>query len=193
MRVFGWLRGRGAPRLDPRIAGWRRDWAAAGAGANSDAVEALRARLDALGLPEDEIEIEREMLDALRALGQLRELTRAGGLPMVETGHRAIGADRCHFSAPASMPDADGQPSGRLLLTATRAIFLGGPGATSVPWHAVGQALHHERDLVLVRKDRDHLYRFRCNSFADALCGAFLAQQLTAARPSDRSARASRT
>jgi hypothetical protein len=38
------------------------------------------------------------------------------------------------------------------------------------------------RDLLLVRKDRERLYRFRTNSYADALCGAQLARRLMAAR-----------
>jgi hypothetical protein len=51
-----------------------------------------------------------------------------------------------------------------------------------VPWHAIVETALDARDLVLVKHDRDTLYRFRCNSFADALCGEFLARQLAAHR-----------
>ena len=142
----------------------------------------LRTQLDALGLPEDDVEIEREMLDALQDLAELATSVRAGGLPAVETGHRVVGTDRCHFTAPASMPDEASQPSGRLLLTSGRAIFVGGAHGATVPWHSVGEALHVDRDLVLIRSDRDKLYRFRCNTFSDALRAAFLARELMAAR-----------
>jgi hypothetical protein len=161
---------------------WHRAWSEAIAGASSTAAAALEARLDALDLPDDEIEIEREMVEALRDLAQLRAAADRNGLPVVETGHRVIGADRCHFSAPVSMPDEAAQPSGRLLFSATRAIFVGGGRTTAVAWHAVGEVLQRERDLVLVRKDRSHIYTFRCNSFADALCGAFLARELSGRR-----------
>jgi hypothetical protein len=36
--------------------------------------------------------------------------------------------------------------------------------------------------LLLIRKDREQLYRFRCNTFADAIRSAFLSQRLAATR-----------
>jgi hypothetical protein len=150
--------------------------------ANSDALAALDSRLDAMGLPDEDIEIEREMLDGLRELIELRAAVESNGLPLLETGHRVIGTDRLHFIAPVSMPDDSAQPSGRLLLTGTRAIFVGGARTTTVPWHAVGEARHDRRDVVLIRKDRENLYRFRCNSFADALCGTYMSQRLAGTR-----------
>ena len=78
------------------------------------------------------------------------------------------------------MPDEPGEPGGRLLLTSGRAIFVGGANGLSAAWHAVGDAHHLHRDLVLVRTDRDRIYRFRCNTFGDALRGAFIARALIA-------------
>ena len=182
MGLFGWLRAKTADRVDPRLAEWQREWITAAARADSDALAALNSRLDSMGFPEEEIEIEREMLDGLRDLIELRSAVESNGLPVLETGHRVIGSDRLHFNAPVSMPDDSAQPSGRLLLTGTRAIFVGGARTTTVPWHAVGQARHDRRDVVLIRKDRENLYRFRCNNFADALCGAYMSQRLAATR-----------
>ena len=142
----------------------------------------LSGQLDAFGLPEDDIEIEREMLHALDELLRLRAAVDSGALPLVDTRHRVIGADRCHFSAPVSMPDDEAQPSGRLLLTPTRAVFVGGARTMNVPWHAIGDILHNDRDVVLIRRDRQQLYRFRCNTFADALCGSFLSRRLAVPR-----------
>ena len=76
------------------------------------------------------------------------------------------------------MPDEPAEPSGRLLLTGARAIFVGGARGTAVPWHAVREALHAGRDLILIRADRGDLYRFRCNSFSDAFRGVFIARHL---------------
>jgi len=142
--------------------------------------------LDVLGLPEDEVEIEREMLAGLEQLLALHD-TIATGLPIVQTGHRVVGTDVCHFTAPVSMPDEPSQPGGRLILTSDRAIFAGGVKATTVPWHAIGEVLHQERDLVLVRHGRETFHRFRCNVFADALSAACLAQRLAASHRRHRS------
>ena len=183
MGLFGWFKRNGSSAGSRELADWRKTWSAAASGAaDSSSLAALRTRLDAMALSADDKEIELEMLDALEDLLRLRADVDQGGLPVVETGHRLVGADSCHFSAPVSMPDDDAQPSGRLLLTSTKAIFVGGARCTTVPWHAIGEAVHNERDLLLIRKDREHLYRFRCNTFADALRSAFLSQRLTAAR-----------
>jgi hypothetical protein len=143
------------------------------------AVAALTAGLEHLGLAEEDIEIEREMIDGLAQLVALRTAVEAGGLPVVETGHRVVGADTCHFTAPTSMPDDPAQPSGRLILTSGRAIFAGGPRTLTLPWHAVSDVVQQGRDLVLVRHGGETLHRFRCNVFADALCAALLARALS--------------
>ena len=182
MGLFGWLKAKTGNGVHPGLADWQREWAAVAAKADPEALTALNSRLDAIGLPDEEIEIEREMLDGLRELIELRAAIESNGLPVLETGHRVIGTDRLHFIAPVSMPDDSSQPSGRLLLTGTRAIFVGGARTTTVPWHAVGEARHDRRDVVLIRKDRENLYRFRCNSFADALCGAYMSQRLAGTR-----------
>jgi hypothetical protein len=180
--MFGWLKGKRGARRDPRIVEWHRAWSEAVAGASPAAAATLEAQLEAFELPDDEIEIEREMVEALRELARLRAAAEQNGLPVLETGHRVIGTDPCHFSAPVSMPDEATQPSGRLLFSSTRAVFVGGARPTVVAWHAVGEVLQRERDLVVVRKDRSNLYTFRCNSFTDALCGAFLARELSGRR-----------
>lgn len=183
MGVWEWLRRKRAPQEDPRLTEWKRQWSAAVLSLDVASARALRTRLDALGLPEDDIEIEREMLDALDAAAALREAIRTSGLPVVETGHRVVGHDRCHFSAAATMIDEPGQPSGRLLLTSARAVFAGGPSAVSTAWHMVVEARHLERNLVLVRNGRDRIYRFQCNSYGDALRASLIAGELIRKKP----------
>jgi hypothetical protein len=182
MDLLGWFKGRRASGDDRRLAEWRKAWNAAAAAGDTAQLAPLRAQLDAMGLAEDDVEIEREMLDALQDLADLIVSVRAAGLPAIETGHRVVGSDRCHFTAPVSMPDEASQPSGRLLLTSARAIFVGGTHGATAPWHSVGEALQLDRDLVLIRSDRDKLYRFRYNTFSDALRAAFLARELMGAR-----------
>jgi hypothetical protein len=181
MGLFDWFRKGGAPAEDPRLGQWRKAWAAVDP-VDGAAVARLAAELDAMALPEDDVEIEREMLEGLEHLAALKQTVEVQGLPAIATGHRVVGTDVCHFSAPVSMPDEPTQPSGRLLLTATRAIFIGGPNGATIPWHGVGETLQAERDVVLVRSDRERLHRFRCNAFSDAMCAAFLARQLASAR-----------
>jgi hypothetical protein len=43
--------------------------------------------------------------------------------------------------------------------------------------------------VLLVRADGSAAYRFRCNSYADALCGAALARHLIAAARDRRASR----
>jgi hypothetical protein len=185
MGLLRWLKFQKSSQTDSKLDEWRRAWQAACASDHADGdgrIASLTASLGALGLAEEEIEIEREMLAGLEQLLDLRADVAAKGLPTLETGHRVVGTDRCHFSAPASMPDDPAQPSGRLIFTNARAIFAGGAKATTVPWHAIVGVLQQERDVILVRHDRDTFYRFRCNVFADALAAAFLAKALARRR-----------
>ena len=107
MGLFGWLK-RGNDNQARAREQWRKDWAAALESEDGSRVEALRAQLDQRS-GVDDVEMELEMLDALEQLVRLRAETAGGTLPLVETGHRIIGTEVCHFSAPASLPD---DPSG---------------------------------------------------------------------------------
>jgi hypothetical protein len=179
MPLFGWLRGRRGDENGTKLKAWRDRWHGAAVSPEASSVATLTSDLENLGLPEEEIEIEREMIDGLDQVVKLHAAVLADGLPVIETGHRVVGTDICHFSAPSSMPDDPAQPSGRLILTSARAIFTGGARAMTLPWHAVSEVVQQDRDLVLVRHDRDTLHRFRCNVFADALCAALLARTLS--------------
>jgi hypothetical protein len=184
MGLFGWLKRKNGDGPGAGLVAWRKAWAEALARTEAGEAGDLARALDALGLAEEEVEIEREMLEGLQQLQALRATLSGGLLPIVTTGHRVVAQDVCHFVAPASMPDDPAQPSGRLILTNVRAIFVGGARSTSVPWHAIARTSCADRDVVLVRPDRDTLYRFRCNSYADALCGELIARQLAAPRRS---------
>ena len=179
MGLFGWFKRE--PREDPRLMQWRQDWAATAAQPSSDRIRQLREQLQELGLDEDDAEIEWEMIEALERVAALASTVAEHGLPAVETGHRIAGGGVCHFTAPASMPDEPGQPAGRLLLTSARAAFAGGAASRTIAWHAIGEAAHQERDVLLIRADRDAAYRFRCNSYGDTLCATFIAQRCIAA------------
>jgi hypothetical protein len=184
MGWFSWLR-RSNRNENGRTQEWRRTWAAAAGTPDAAVARDLRAKLaDLVGTDGDDeaYEIEREMLDGLDALVELAGSVANGGPPTIPTGHRAVGADWCHFSAPVSLPDDPAQPSGTLLLTSTRMVFVGGARAVTIPWHSVGECTHHDRDVLLVRVDRQDLQRIRCNTFADALRAAFLARHLSARR-----------
>ena len=180
MGLLAWFR-TGVPE-NRRAQDWRAACLKAASQADDDRLHTLRIELESWRAGEEDIEVEREMLEGGRDLIELTKAVRQSGLPVVETGHRVVGTDVCHFTAPSSMPDEAGQPSGRLLLTSNRAIFVGGGRATAIPWHAIGRTLQAERDVVLVRADREQLYRFRCNSFSDAFRSAFIGRELLAAR-----------
>jgi hypothetical protein len=175
MGLFSWLKRDTGSRESEK---WRREWRKAVEAPDAEAVRRLRDVLTAGPPFAPDIEVEEEMLDGLDHLVALTAELAAGRLPRIETTHRVIGADACHYSAPVSMPDDPNQPSGRLLLTANRAVFVGGAKVTSAAWHATAQALQANRDLLLVRVDAQTVHRFRCNTYADALCAAALARHL---------------
>ena len=181
MGLLGWFRNRGGSQPDRRLVEWRQQGAAAAQSADHAAAGRLRAELDSWALPDDDVEVEREMLEGLEALVGLSRDVEAAGLPVIATGHRVVGADACHFTAPASMPDEQSQPSGRLLLTSARLIFVGGAGV-AVPWHMVAEVISNDRDVLFVHRSRERLDRFRCNSYADAMTAALFGRLLIASR-----------
>lgn len=171
MGLLRWFRKNGAVRE------WRQRWATAVSAPDAAAVAELEAALRSQPPIARDLELEEEMLDALR---QLLELTRdldAARLPIVETTHRVVGNDLCHFSAPVSVPDDPAQPTGRLLLTSRRAAFAGGGRVPSLAWHAVREVVQNGRDMLLVATG-ETIVRFRCNSFPDAVRGAAIARHL---------------
>jgi hypothetical protein len=160
---------------------WRDRWAAAVASLDSAAVADLDAALKSSPPLAEDLEIEEEMLDGLRQLLALQRELSAGALPIIETTHRVVGSDRCHFSAPVSLPDDPSQPTGRLLLTSARAAFAGGMRNPALPWHSVRDVVQSGRDVLFVTsRGPEDAQRFRCNSYADALCGAAIARYLSA-------------
>jgi hypothetical protein len=185
--VMSWIvRGRRARRLDPRLLEFRRDVEAACAARDESAAKALLRRPGELGLNEDEVALELEMLEGLLELQRFVGDVQRNGLPALDTRHRVLGQEVCHFSAPAFLAD-NADAGGKLFLTGGRAVFLSG-GVTSVPWSSVVAARREQRDLVLVAPDRGAVFRFRCNTFADAMKGAFVAEGQVAARRARRNA-----
>jgi hypothetical protein len=182
MGLRDWLKRRRTGAEDPRLRSWRERWIRVAASVDATEIEPLRSKLDALGLPEEDIEIEREMLEALQERAALSSAIRVSGLPTIETGHRVVRAEACHFTAPVSMPEEPGQPAGRLLLTSGRAIFVGGATGMAAAWHTISGSLNVDRDVVLIRNGREQPYRFRCNTYGDALRGAFIAAEILASR-----------
>jgi hypothetical protein len=176
MTWFGWLKGKNSGHDSP-LAQWRAAWAAAVAGSEEADAE-LRRQFDTATVGQPDVELETEMLDALDQLRDTQRRVKAGELPAVETHHRVIGSDICHFSAPASLPTDQGQASGRVLLTGSKAVFVGGGRTSATAWHMVHQLARIERDVLLARPDGSPAAHFRFNTYADALVCAFLAAEL---------------
>ena len=175
MRLFGW---RKRDSTADGVREWHKEWEAAVAALDDTAPARLKARLRSGAPFGTDLEVEEEMLDGLRHLLALERDLAAGRLPSIETHHRVAVGEPCHYSAPVSMPDDPAQPTGRLLFTAGRAAFAGGSRTPTLAWHAARDVVRAGRDLVLVRTGGDDSYRFRCNSYADALCAAALARYL---------------
>ena len=143
----------------------------------------LKAELEGLPLHAGEDnEMELEMIDALERLSSLHQETANGALPAVETQHRVLAGDRCHFSAPASLPDDPAQASGRVLFTAVKSLFVSGGQPHTVAWHTVRDVIQAERDVLMLRADTTPAAHFRFNTFGDAVAAAFLARRLKGTR-----------
>jgi hypothetical protein len=175
MGLFGWLK-----RRDVTTAArdWHRDWDAALAALDETAPARLEARLTSGPPLGEDVEVEEEMLQALRDVLALERDLAASRLPAIDTAHRVAAGEPCHYSAPVSMPDDPGQPTGRLLLTSGRAAFAGGSRTPAIAWHAAREVVRAGRDLIVVRAGAEAGVRFRCNSYSDAVCGAAIARHL---------------
>jgi hypothetical protein len=183
MRLFSWF----TAKQNGKARAWRKEWIRAVAAPDASRLAALQRALDVESPLSDDLELEHEMVDALRQLVDLTAALDGARPPVIETAHRLVGHDLCHFSAPVSIPDDPAQPTGRLLLTSTRAAFAGGGRVPALAWHAIRDVLQVDRDVLFVRGEADAGVRFRCNSFADAVCGAAIARYLVrqARRPRD--------
>jgi len=172
--------------LDRRVRLFRADVLAARAGGNETTLVALRARPALLGLTEDDVALELEMVDGLLDVIALKKAATAGTpLPEIATSHRALAGETCRFVAPAFRPDSPNDPGGKLFFTDRRIVYLGSPSLT-VSWSHVVEVRDADRDLI-VRVRPDAIRTFRCNSYVDTLRGAYLAAVLVAAvrvRPS---------
>jgi hypothetical protein len=179
MGILSWLTGKNG---NAAARAWHAQWARAVAAADPAAVGSLEAALRRQPPFSDDIELEEEMLDALRQLVALCRELDASRPPTVDTSHRLVGSDVCHFSAAVSMPDDPAQPTGRLLLTSRRAAFAGGGRVPALAWHAVRQVVQDGRDILFIHLGGADGVRFRCNSFGDAVCGAAIARFLVRRR-----------
>jgi hypothetical protein len=154
-------------------------WTAANAAAAAptpDQLTALRdCRIGAAEAP-DEAEAQEEMLDGLDVLAAA---LATGALPVVQTQHRVVGTDTCHFLAPATLV-ADVDSGGKLLVTSARLILVAG-GVKTWPWHQVAQVTRDDRDLLVTLRGLPPV-RLRMNSYEHALVACALTQRLIAAR-----------
>lgn len=169
--AWGFFKKKADP-VDPRLALWWRDAEVALLRPTVAAVEDLRPRL-AAPADIDERERQDEMLDALE---RLCAFAHDAALPVLDTQHRVIGTDVCHFMAPVSAPD-HGDAAGKLFLTSQRVIFAGG-ASIAWPWHRVRRSSRHDRDVLFEGGDTLAL-RLRCNSYGDAAVACFVAERLS--------------
>lgn len=122
--------------------------------------------------PEDDPEIQQEMDDAAAAVC---DAEAAGALPVLETQHRAIGADTCHLAVPASLPDRS-DAFGKFFITDRRVVFAGG-ASISIGLGRIVKVDRQARDVVVI-SGGDGLHRFRCNSFTDAMLAVWMLERL---------------
>lgn len=156
---------------------WWRDAEAAAAAPATDTIDRLQREMGAAGSP-DELERREEFVEGL---ARLIELSSNGELPRVETQHRVIGHDTCHFVAPASVA-GQSEAAGKLFLTSQRIVFAS-QGVRAWPWHRVREVGRLGRDLVLTVAGIEDPVQIQCNSYGDAMVAAHLARGLAGRKP----------
>ena len=163
--------------LDRRVQAFRVEVLAVRSSSDEALLARLRDRPAALGLTEDDVALELEILEGLLEVVALKKAAAEGaGLPEIPTNHRALAGEICRFVAPAFRPDSPNDPGGKLFFTDRRIIYLGTPPVT-ISWAHVAGVHDGDRDLV-VRVRPDALRTFRCNSYLDTLRGSYVASRL---------------
>jgi hypothetical protein len=164
-----WRLFRRTARSDP----WADWWDAADRAASAPstaAIDRLRQAL-ASARPGDDVEPQEEMVEGLR---RLLALAAGNGLPVLESQHRVIGSDACHFMAPVTLATADAAP-GKLFFTSRRMVLVSA-GVASKPWHAVRHVARAGRRLAIGAGEE--AIAVNCNSFGDALAAHHIATRL---------------
>lgn len=164
------LRGTDARPEPEEVGAFRREAAAVTGDTPVPVVEALLER--GRRVADADVELELESLQARLDVAALEARVAAAGLPVVETQHKALGDERCHFTCPATLADGETDVSGRLLLGERRLLFLGGRGL-SAAWGTVRAVEVDGRSLVV--KVAAATLVLACNTFSDAHCAAFIA------------------
>lgn len=167
---FSFFRRRSTP-AHPDVELWWRDANAVALRPTRDGIDDLRPRL----MPESELDERERQIEMIEGLDHLCLVAETDAVPVLDTQHRVIGADACHFMAPVGAPD-HGDAIGKLFLTSHRVIFAGG-ASIAWPWHRVRRVTRHDRDVLFEGGDTLAL-RLRCNSYADALVATAIGERL---------------
>lgn len=165
------------PPQQPDVTAWWREANALALAPTAEGVAALKASALPMTEAPDLADAQQEMLEGLDALMQL---SAAASLPIVETQHRVIGADRCHYLAPASLVDQV-DAGGKLFVTSARLIFAAG-GVQAWAWHQVARLTRRERDIIVELRGRAPV-QLRLNTYEGALVVCALAETLRSNRP----------
>jgi hypothetical protein len=188
MKILSFLRPLVTPgevARERHLEAFRAEIDAAAAAGDRARLQALLGRPAQLGLADEDAALECEHVAGLLAALDLRERLARGDPPeVIQTAHRAIAGETCHFIAPASFPDGLMDQGGKLFLTNRRVLYLG-HSTSSADWRHVREVRDHERDMFLTVEPLD-LLRFRLNSYVDALRAVELARHLAAAARTGR-------
>lgn len=140
-----------------------------------EGVAALKTTTVNAGEAPDLAEAQDEMIEGLEALLHLAQAP----LPILDTQHRVIGTDTCHYLAPASLIDQV-DTGGKVFVTSARVIFAAGT-VMSWAWHQIARVQREERDLLIELKGRPGV-RLRLNTYEGALVIAALTRRLSSNR-----------
>jgi hypothetical protein len=166
-----------APAQDPVLAAWRHRASQAGETGSPEDVRALIDECERRGFSQEDTELDLERLCARLDVLDLDARLSRGELPDIASQHKALGAGRCRFLAPAVWCSAQHDVPGKLFVTDDHVRFVGGAGVT-VRWSALARVDIVDRDLLVTMVGNGDGRRFRCNTFSDARVAARLIDHL---------------
>lgn len=159
----------------PDVSAWWKSANALTLAPTIEGVAALKATTVNAGDAPDLAEAQDEMIEGLEALLHLAQ----SPIPVLDTQHRVIGTDTCHYMAPASLI-SEVDAGGKVFVTSARIVFAAGT-AVSWAWHQISRVQRDERDLLIDLKGRPGV-RLRLNTYEGALVIAALAGRLSSNR-----------
>jgi hypothetical protein len=157
-----------------RLAQFRHELHAMGDIPSRAALDRLLLRARELGLRDEEIAEELAQIRACADALDLQAQLARGEMPIVDPPDPLAPGDDCHFVAPVRFGRRRSDQFGHLVLTGGWLKFRGALDI-SVAWSEVSSVRRDGREILVGLQDSRRVFRFSCQSLAEAANGGVIA------------------